>query len=379
MEQTPILIIGAGPAGLAMAGRFRQLSIPFEIIERSQRIANAWHEHYDRLHLHTVKELSHLPGLPFPADYPRYVPRKKLVAYYEQYAEHFDIRPHFGVEVTSIQRVGDTWQVQARDGRMFEAEQVVIATGVNRKVNRPGFAGEENFQGEILHSRDYKNAEPFLNQRVLVVGMGNTGAEIALDLSEHGVETFLCVRGMVNIVPRDFLGNPTQVTALRLSKLPTWLSDRIAIQVRKYALGDLSKFGLKFPKVSPTEQLRRTGQTPVMDIGTVAQIKQGKIKVVPGIDHFTERGIVFNNGEEQAMDAVILATGYRPKLEELIEDADDLCDENGVPHYTIGAGKYEGLHFLGFDNYTPGGILGVIVRDSGIIAEHLVSSIKAPH
>jgi cation diffusion facilitator CzcD-associated flavoprotein CzcO len=379
MDQNAILIIGAGPAGLAMAGRLRQLGIPFEIIERSQRIANAWHEHYDRLHLHTVKELSHLPGLPFPADYPRYVPRKKLIAYYEQYAEHFDIRPHFGVEVTSIQRVGDTWQVQARGGRTFEAEEVVIATGVNRKVNRPKFTGEEDFQGKILHSRDYKNAEPFLNQRVLVVGMGNTGAEIALDLSEHGINTFLCVRSMVNIVPRDFLGNPTQVTALRLSKLPTWLSDWIAIQVRKYALGDLSKFGLKFPKVSPTEQLRRTGQTPVMDIGTVAQIKQGKIKVVPGIKHFTERGIVFNNGEEHALDAVILATGYRPKLEELIAGADDLCDENGVPRYTIGEGKYEGLHFLGFDNYTPGGILGVIVRDSAIIAEHLASSVKTPH
>lgn len=379
MNQTPILIIGAGPAGLAMAGRLRQLGIPFELIERSQRIANAWHEHYERLHLHTVKELSHLPGLPFPVDYPLYVPRKRLVAYYEQYAEHFDIRPHFGVEVTSIQRVGDTWQVQAQDGRTFEAEQVVIATGVNRKVNRPTFKGEENFQGKILHSRDYKNAEPFLNQRVLVVGMGNTGAEIALDLSEHGIETFLCVRGMVNIVPRDFLGNPTQVTALRLSKLPTWLSDWIAIQVRKYALGDLSKFGLKFPKVSPTEQLRRTGQTPVMDIGTVAQIKQGRIKVVPGIDHFTERSIVFNNGEEHVLNAVILATGYHPKLEELIANADDLCDENGVPHYTIGAGKYEGLHFLGFDNYTPGGILGVINRDSAVIAEHLASSIKTPH
>lgn len=379
MNHNAILIIGAGPAGLGMAGRLRQLGIPFEIIERSEHVASAWRKHYDRLHLHTVKELSHLPGLPFPEDYPRYVPRKKLVAYYEQYTEHFDIRPHFGVEVTSIKKTDNTWQVQTKAGETFAAKQVVIATGVNRKVNRPRFAGEEDFQGKIIHSRDYKNAEPFLDQRVLVVGMGNTGAEIALDLSEHGIETFLCVRSTVNIVPRDFLGNPTQVTALRLSKLPTWLSDWIAIQVRKFALGDLSKFGLKFPKVSPTEQLRRTGQTPVMDIGTVEQIKQGKIKVLPGIDYFTEQGIVFNDGEAHALDTVILATGYRPKLEELIADAEDLCDANGVPRYTIGEGKYEGLHFLGFDNYTPGGILGVINRDSAIIAEYLASSIKTPH
>jgi len=194
-----VLIIGAGPAGLAMAGRLRRLNIPFEIVEKTQHVASAWHEHYDRLHLHTVKERSYLPHLPFPGDYPRYVSRQQLIAYYENYAKAFDIQPHFGEEVISIKKTNGHWRVKTATGKKWEAAQVVIATGVNRVVNRPIFEGEEKFSGRILHSRLYKNAVEFENRRVLVVGMGNTGAEISLDLSEHGIETYLSVRSPVNI------------------------------------------------------------------------------------------------------------------------------------------------------------------------------------
>jgi cation diffusion facilitator CzcD-associated flavoprotein CzcO len=101
------LIIGAGPAGLAVAGRLRQKNIDFEMLEAGQHAGNAWHGHYDRLHLHTVKELSHLPGLPFPADYPRYVPRHLLVRYFEDYVKAFNIQPHFSQRVVSTRRGTD--------------------------------------------------------------------------------------------------------------------------------------------------------------------------------------------------------------------------------------------------------------------------------
>lgn len=376
MINTKILIIGAGPAGLAIAGRLRQLSIPFEIIEKSQQVGASWIEHYDRLHLHTVKELSHLPFLPFPEDYPLYVPRLQLLAYFEQYAKHFDIQPLFGMEATAIQRSDDKWLVKTAKGIDFLCEKVVLATGLNRIPNRPAFSGEAQFKGTIIHSKAYKNADRFAGQTVLVVGMGNTGAEIALDLCENGIETFLSVRGAVNVVPRDTFAGPTQRTALKLAKLPNWIGDPIGVLLRRLTVGDLSKYGLPTPKMPPAKQLRTTGKTPVIDIGTIDHIKVGNIKVLPGIAYFDDDAVAFTNGEKRQFDAVILATGYSPKIEELLEDTRGLLDPYGLPKNCIAEGKHKGLYFLGFDNYVAGGILGVIYRDSEQIAKNIAQEMK---
>lgn len=365
------IIIGAGPAGLAMAGRLRQLGLPFELLEKSDAVGPLWRQHYDRLCLHTVKEHSHLPGLPFPADYPRYVSRQQLVDYFEAYAQAFDIRPNFRQEVRAIEKEGGHWVVHTVAGPAFRAAEVVIATGVNRMPLRPSLPGEDAFEGQILHSREYKNAKAFGGQRVLVVGMGNTGAEIALDLSESGIATAISVRGPVNIVPRDFLGRPTQKTAFALAKLPFWLGDWIGARVQRLAFGDLSPYGLVPPAMPPARQLRVTGKTPVIDLGTVQQIKAGRIKVHPQIESLAARSIRFADGQEAAFDAIILATGYRAQLEDFLPPAEGFFNADGLPVDCIGSGPYEGLYFLGFDNYQPGGILGVIYKDSQRIADVL--------
>ncbi len=373
---TPILIIGAGPAGLAMAAQLEEASLDYTLLERTKQVGSSWRSHYDRLHLHTVKELSSLPGLSFDAASPKYIPRAQVVEYLESYARHFGIQPVFEQEVNRIWRTNGHWLVKTQD-RQYKSPKVILASGVNRIPKRPDFPGEDTFTGKIIHSRAYKNPLPFTGQKVLVVGMGNTGAEIALDLCEAGISVSLAVRSPVNIVPRDFARRSTQKTALRLAQLPTWLGDRLGLLMRHFTMGDLPKYGLPLAKVPPARQLREAGKTPVVDIGTADQIRKGNIQLKPGIDCFSSGYVQFSNGEKEAFDAVILATGYRPGLEALLDRPDGLLDSNQCPREVIGSGHFEGLYFLGFDNYTPGGILGVIRRDVKLIVGHLMEHLPS--
>lgn len=365
------LIIGAGPAGLAVAGRMRKKNLDFVMLEQADKIAWSWHNHYDRLLLHTVKELSHLPHLPFPKDYPTYVSREQLVTYLENYANHFDIKPQFNQSVFSIKKTSEAWQVNTKRNESYLAENVIIATGINRVPNSPTWKGQDDFKGNIIHSRNYKNAQPFNNQKVLVVGMGNTGAEIALDLSEHNNDVTISVRSPITLVPRDVNGRPVQLTAKKLAKIPFGIGDWLGTQIRKVIIGDLTKYGVPISTKHPAVQLRETGKTPVIDLGTVQHIKDGKIKVKRNIDAFHPQGVIFEDGTQQDFDAVILATGYRAKVEDFFENVNGLLDKYEVPKQAVGEGEFKGLYFVGFDNYKLGGILGTIFIDSGIIVNNI--------
>ena len=366
----PNLIIGAGPAGLAVAGRLSKLHIPFEIIERSDKIAYSWHNHYDRLCLHTVKQLSHLPFVPFSDDMPTYIPRKDLVEYYENYAKYFRIRPKFNEEVHRITRKDKNhWKAEMASGTSYVAENIVIATGVNRVPYSPKWDGIEKYKGKLIHSRVYKNTTPYIGDRVLIIGFGNTGAEIALDMSENHVDVSVSVRSPVAMVPRDVNGRPVQLTAKQLDKLPFGIGDWLGTRIRKMVIGDLSKYGLPMSKVHPAIQLRETGKTPVIDLGTAAHIKEGRIKIVGDIKAFYEEGVIMADGSKETFDSVILATGYKAKVEEFIPGIQKMLDPYKVPKQAIGEGEFDGLFFVGFDNYKLGGILGTIYSDSSLVTQ----------
>lgn len=365
---TPTLIIGAGPAGLAVAGRLRHLGLPFEIVEQRDQIASSWRRHYDRLHLHTVKQFSALPHMPFPEEYPKYVPLKLLLEYFDRYRAHFRIEPHFGHEVLWTERKPDGWHTQTTRGE-FLSENLVVCTGFNREPNMPVYPGQERFQGTVIHSAEYKNPEGFAGKNVMVVGMGNSGAEIALDLSENGAKTWLSLRGPVNIVPRDFLGRSIQETAMLLSHLPRWLAEPIGMIAPLVAIGNLGKYGIKRLNMPPARQLRLYGRTPVIDIGTIRQIKAGKIKVLPGIGHFTEFCVIMENGDSIELDAVIFATGYRAALEDFLSLPKGLLNERGHP-LTVHPAEPRGLFFVGFNGYSSG-LLRTIYEDSEKVAKML--------
>lgn len=365
-KTNPTIIIGAGPAGLATAGRLRQAGEDFIVLEKSQQVGYMWHCHYDRLCLHTVKQLSHLPGLEFPEEYPTYVTRAQLCDYFADYARHFEIEPLFGIDVTSIQRneAENMWSVTDAKGQIWQSTNVVICTGLNRVPNAPTWQNQDQFTGTIEHSRTYKNADKYRSKKVLVVGMGNTGAEIALDLAEQKVDVSISVRSAVNIIPRDINGRPTQLTGKQLEKLPFGLGNWLGNQIRRFVVGDLRKYGLETKKISPLQQLKETGMTPVIDLGTVKQIKEGNIKVLPEIKAFSDASIIFSDDSSHEFDAVILATGYHANLADFISNIDPILDRYKLPNTSSPTGNLKGLHFVGFDNYKLGGLLGTINTDS---------------
>jgi len=371
---TDTLIIGAGPAGLAVAGCLAQRGLPSQVIERAEQVAASWRQHYERLHLHTVSALSSLPGVPFPAGTPRYVPRAQVVEYLAGYAARHHVEPRLGQEVVAITRAPDEqggWLTATLGGERFTSRTVVVATGANCRPRQPVFPGQAQYTGRVLHSRDYRNAAPFAGQRVLVVGMGNTGAEIALDLAEQGVSATLSVRSPVNIVYRDVLGRPTQRTSLMLARLPTRWGDAAARVLRDLTVGDLSRWGLRTPAESPLHQLREHGKTPVIDVGTLARIRSGEIAVHPGIECFTSKGVRFIDGRERAFDSVILATGYEAALEALFPAGAPPLDRNGMPTDVIGQGVLDGVYFVGFDIRQPGGLLRTIGQQAVLVAEDI--------
>ncbi len=373
------IIVGAGPAGLAMAGQLAYRNLPFTVLEASEHIGVAWRNHYDRLHLHTVKQFSALPHLPFPADYPTYVSRLQFIEYLERYAEQFNIKPLVNQKVIGIEQKPDgTWHVQTETD-MFIAGRVVVATGYNRVPNKPELPGQRDFRGIIWHSHEYRNGAAFRNENVLIVGMGNTGAELALDLLEHGATPFISVRGPVNIVRRDTFGRPAQPTAIFLSRFPNWFYDLAARLSQRFSVGDVSAYGLGKPVHPPSYDTRR-GKIPVIDIGTLDQIKAGRITVLPGIERVQAKTVTFADGRELPFDALVLATGYRPGLTAVLgnESAANVLNERGFPKALwFNEPTLRGLYFVGFTTPLTGIIYNLTI-DSTKIAAHIAENNLVP-
>jgi indole-3-pyruvate monooxygenase len=362
VEACDVLIVGAGPAGLASAACLAQRNIPYLLIEAERHVGARWRRHYDRLCLHTTKAHSTLPGLSFPREVGTYPSRSQVIAYLEAYAAQFGIKPQFSerLERARASNADDAgrspcWEIQTSSQR-YPARHLIMATGLNRTPIRPMWPRQQLFRGRIVHSADYQSGARFSGQRVLVVGMGNTGAEIALDLREHGARVSLSVRSPRNILPRDFLGTPVQVTSMRTAFLPVAVRDAMGRLTSRLAFGDLAPYGLPAPTYGPATEVLKYGRTPVLDIGTVAHIRSGDIEVVPAIDAFSVSGVTLKNGATRDVDTVVLATGYRSDLEELLD----------------APAPARNVHFVGYRNSITG-----LLRQIGVEAEVVARKISS--
>jgi cation diffusion facilitator CzcD-associated flavoprotein CzcO len=362
------IIVGAGPAGLACAMTMRGAGLNITVLEKAANVGSVWRRHYDRLHLHTDRKRSGLPGMGMPRTYPLYPSRKQLIEYLESYAVRFDISPIFNSTVSCIRRDGSQWRADTLRGST-NAPVMVIATGIADAPYRPSWPGSAIYRGLVAHSSEYRNPTPYAGKRVLVVGFGNSGGEIALDLATAGVDVALAVRGPVQILPRDLLGFPILAWAILYRRLPARLVDAINAPILRLAVGRIEKLGLRRAAKGPRQMVEEDGRVPLIDIGTLDKIRDGSIQICGGIDRLTPDGVVFADGETRKFDAIILATGFRPDLRQLIPDLEGVFDRRGMPLVTGQATNAPGLYFCG-QITSPTGQL----REIGIEARRIAAS-----
>ncbi|XP_073026841.1 probable indole-3-pyruvate monooxygenase YUCCA5 [Primulina eburnea] len=375
------VIVGAGPSGLAVAAGLKDEGVPFVILDRADCIASLWQKRtYDRLKLHLPKRFCQLPKFPFPEDYPEYPTKKQFIDYLESYARHFDINPQFNesVESAKYDESCRLWRVKTVSVEGGEVEYIcqwlVVATGENAERLVPEIEGLKEFGGEVIHACDYKSGESLRGKKVLVVGCGNSGMEISLDLCNHDAKPSMVVRSSVHILPREMFGKSTfELAVFMLRWLPLWFVDKILLVLAWMILGNIEKFGLKRPSVGPLELKNTRGKTPVLDIGALAKIRSREIQVVPGIKRFSCGTAEFVDGEKLEFDSVVLATGYCSNVPFWLQET-EFFSKNGFPKETFPHGwkGKAGLYAVGF---TRRGISGASA-DALKIAQDITNAWK---
>ncbi|WP_055716270.1 flavin-containing monooxygenase [Streptomyces torulosus] len=368
----PVYVIGGGPGGLAAAHALRARGIRAVVLEKSDAVGASWRRHYDRLRLHTTRRLSALPGLPMPRRFGRWVARDNVVRYLEKYAEVHALEIVTGVEVTRVERNPDgTWLLRATGGRELTAGAVVVATGYNHTPNIPDWPGRDTFTGDLSHASAYRNPEPYAGRDVLVVGIGNTGAEIAVDLVEGGAKRVrLAVRTAPHIVRRSTAGWAAQYSAVLVRRLPVALVDRIAKPMARLSVPDLSAHGLPRPTSGLYSRVNE-GSIPVQDVGIIDAVRKGKVEIVAAVEKFEDGKVVLADGSHVETDAVIAATGYRRALEGLLGHL-DVLDGRGKPvvHGARSPRNAPGLYFTGFTNPISG-----MFRELALDAEKIAKAV----
>ncbi|MER5417853.1 flavin-containing monooxygenase [Streptomyces virginiae] len=377
-QPRPVYVIGAGPGGLAAAAALRARGVRAVVVEKSDGVGASWRRHYDRLRLHTTRRLSALPGLPMPRRFGRWVSRDDVVRYLEKYAEFHELELVTGVEVTRIEPAAPEgegeggWVLHASGGRELAAAAVVVATGFNHTPALPDWPGRDAYEGRLLHAREYRNPQPYAGQDVLVVGVGNTGAEIAVDLVEGGAARVrLAVRTAPHIMRRSTAGWPAQRSGILVRRLPARLVDRLGALVAKASVPDLSTYGLPRPTTGLYSRVKQ-GSIPVQDVGLIDAVRGGKVEPVAAVEAFDGAEVVLADGSRIAPDTVIAATGYRRALEELVGHL-GVLDERGRPR-TQGArspAQAPGLYFTGFSNPISG-----MFREMAMDAEKIAKAIS---
>lgn len=346
-------IIGAGSSGIAVAKALKQKGLAFDCFEKGSDIGGNWRYNNDNgvsaayrsLHIDTSRKNLQYPDFPTPEDLPDFPSHWQVMDYLDAYAEKFGIRPHirFRTSVTKVEPAGDDWSVTLDSGETMTYSAVIVANGHLWDTRLPDFPGR--FDGIQIHSHAYKTAEPFDDKRVLVVGIGNSAVDIAVDLCRRARSVHLSTRRGAWIMPKYILGIPTDRWGAFFSrklKLPTPLARMIVNKLMYLTVGDQRRYGMPRPPHPMWREHATISQELLPYIG------HGWIKVKPNVAKLDGSRVSFTDGSSEDFDAIIYATGYKTSFPFLDPAIFQVRDNEAPPLYRrMLALERPGLYFAG--------------------------------
>ena len=347
-DHNPVIIIGAGAAGLAAAHALSNQAIPFTILEKAKAVGDSWRQRHPRLTMNTHRDLSALPGHRYPDGTRGFATRDQLVQHLESFVERQQLPVEFGVAVNRISRDNGAYVVSTDQGER-RARHVIIASGRDRKPVFPEWQGMDRFGGTLTHAAGFGDAEDYEGKSILVVGAGNSGFDILNHLSRVRTGTiWLSVRRSPAVLPRRLMGVTVHRLSPLLARLPVPIVDGLLSISQRIAFGDITRLGFPRETEGGASRLRNEHVALVVDDGAIQAVRKGQVSLVPQVRGFCGNAVILADDSRVSPDVVIAATGYTPGLPDFMPDL-DVADARGFPRIN-GAEQlsdYPGLWFIG--------------------------------
>jgi putative flavoprotein involved in K+ transport len=379
------VVIGAGPGGLAATRELERRGAGAHVLERSDSVCSSWRAHYDSLQLNSPRLMSSLPGAWIERAAGAWPPRERFVAYVERYAESLRSPIELGTEVRRVERDGEGWRLETSREPVW-SRHVVVAAGLHAIPYLPPWPGRARFERELVHAASYRRADPYRGRDVLLVGMGQTGSDLGVDLLRGRVGRLRIAIRTPPIVMRRRMLLTIMSQLTKHWRVPDPVPDALARFAHRVMWSDLESLGLGLGESSAiaTSGKGRSGTLAyergfgfTFDRGLVDALRRGLAELVPAVERFEGPDVVLADGRRVAPDAVIAATGRRTNLPPLVGHLRGVLGPDGRPtvHAADTATGAPGLHFIGYR--LPPAQLPDMRRDARAIARAVARTVTA--
>lgn len=366
------VVIGAGPSGLAVARQLEhQHGIETLVIDRAAAPAISWRTRYDNFRLNTTGFYSHLPGQRIPLTAGRWPTREDMVRYFDNYVRQQNITLELSCEVNRVDRVGGSWRIDTSSGEI-RTGAIVLATGNYRTPTIPAWPGVSRFTGELVHSGNFRNAWPFRDRDVLVVGAGNSAADIAVQLANNGARrTWLAVRTPPHLVRRAIGPFPSDIFLELFAWGPASVVDPIIDRSERVMWGDLSAYGFNRPPLGLKATVEQTGRIPTLADELIDAVRAGRVEVVAAVEAVEPDRVILADGNCVQPAVIIAATGFSVDLHRLVGHL-GVLDERGKPRGGFASHIGDGMFAIGY-GIPPNGPLRAIRLSATPLAREIAA------